>query len=341
MADPTSVTGDPARPGAALPARASRRVRLARLALLWERVWPALWPPAGIAGLFLILALLDVPALLPGWAHVLLLVAFALAFLAAAVQAARSLAMPAPAAARRRVELASGLAHRPLAALQDRPVGSTGAEERALWAAHQARMRAATERLAVGLPAAGWAKRDPLALRAGLALLLVVAVVAGRNDGSQRLLRAVSPSFAKSGPAAVVALDVWINPPAYTGQPPQLLKADAPTPIAIPTGSALLAQLHGGGGTPRLVIDQAATDFTAIDSVNYRASATLTAGERLAVQLGSRTVAAWPIAIVPDEPPTVAFANPPARSERAALRLEHESADDYGLESVNAVIRRT
>ncbi|MGE0717923.1 MAG: DUF4175 family protein, partial [Alphaproteobacteria bacterium] len=194
MADPPYVTGDRARPRGSLPQAAQRRVRVARLALLWERVWPALWPPAGVAGLFLAVALLDLPARLPGWAHVGLLALFAAAFLAALVLAARRLSVPGVDAALRRVELASGLAHRPLEALRDRPVGTAGADEAALWAAHQARMRASTARLAVGVPAAGRARRDPLALRAALALLLVIAVAAGRNDGSSRLLRAMNPS---------------------------------------------------------------------------------------------------------------------------------------------------
>src|SRR6266513_3770667 len=34
------------------------RMRLARAALLWERVWPAAWPPLAVIGIFAVLALL-------------------------------------------------------------------------------------------------------------------------------------------------------------------------------------------------------------------------------------------------------------------------------------------
>ncbi|BBK40205.1 TIGR02302 family protein [Allostella vacuolata] len=303
-------------------------------------MWPALWPPAGAGGLFLALALLDLPSRLPAWLHVAVLAGFAAGFLFLLARAVRAIAMPADDDARRRVERASGLDHRPLGTLQDRPAATLDPQEAQLWAIHQERMRARTRQLAVGVPAAGWGRRDVAGLRAALALLLVIGVVAARHDGGSRLWRAVTPSFAATGPAATVSLDVWINPPAYTAQPPVLLRADSETPVPIPTGSALLAQLHGGGATPRLLVDEAATEFSAIDAANFRAGATLTQGERLSVLQGSRTVAAWPIRIVPDLAPTVSFAAPPARSERAALRLEYQAGDDYGIESVTAFIRR-
>ena len=47
------------------------------------------------------------------------------------------------AAARRRIERASGLRHRPLQALGDRPSGALDAAAAALWQAHLRRMEAA------------------------------------------------------------------------------------------------------------------------------------------------------------------------------------------------------
>ena len=47
-----------------------RRRALARLALAWEAVWPAIWPGLGVLGLYLTIALLGLPLLLPGWAMV-------------------------------------------------------------------------------------------------------------------------------------------------------------------------------------------------------------------------------------------------------------------------------
>src|SRR5690349_2173421 len=51
----------------------ARYVVLSRAALAWERVWPALWPASGIAGLFVAAALFDVFSPLPWALHALIL----------------------------------------------------------------------------------------------------------------------------------------------------------------------------------------------------------------------------------------------------------------------------
>ena len=50
--------------------RLAGRRALARAASCFERIWPALWPPLGVAGLFVCAALLDLPRMLPPWAHI-------------------------------------------------------------------------------------------------------------------------------------------------------------------------------------------------------------------------------------------------------------------------------
>ena len=79
----------------------------------------------------------------------------------------------------------------------------------------------------------------------------------------------------------------------------------------MPTGSKLLAQVHGGPAAPRLAIDGESRDFEAIDKQNFRVAATLTAGKRLAVTQDGAALGNWPIEIIPDNPPTIAFAKPP------------------------------
>src|ERR1700736_6111191 len=56
------------------------RLRLARAALLWERVWPAAWPALCVLGILAVSALFDVLPRLPGAAHAGVLVLFAIAF---------------------------------------------------------------------------------------------------------------------------------------------------------------------------------------------------------------------------------------------------------------------
>ena len=137
--------------------RLAGRRALARLALLFERVWPALWPPLGVAGLFLCAALLDLPRLLPPTLHLTLLVATVVAIVVLLLRGWRGLNAPDDAAADRRLEVASGLRHRPLSVLTDRPAGHDPAAD-PLWRAHVERAIRQLRRLRVGLPRPGLAR---------------------------------------------------------------------------------------------------------------------------------------------------------------------------------------
>ena len=321
-------------------ARFATRLRLARAALLWERVWPACWPALAVLGSFIVLSLFDLLPLLPGLLHAAVLLGFGVAFLATVAMAARCLVLPDQSAARRRIERASGLAHRPLQALADHPSGALDPQGARLWQAHRRRMEAAASRLRIGPPQAGFAGSDPWGLRAVLAILLLIGAVDAGIDWRDRLGRALNPVLPGSSPTSAVALDIWVTPPEYTGLPPLFLRPNETETVRIPTGSALLAQVHGGEAVPRLAIDGQARDFEAIDKQNFRAGATLTGGSQLTVTQSRAVLGSWPIEIIPDNPPKVAFAKPPEATPRAALRIDYRASDDYGVEGVKVVIRR-
>ncbi|MBV8888414.1 MAG: TIGR02302 family protein [Alphaproteobacteria bacterium] len=320
--------------------RVAARLHLARAALAWERIWPALWPALAVLAGFVVLALFDVLPMLPRAGHLGALGVFGIALAIAIAMAVRAIAWPDHAAARRRLEEASGLLHRPLQALADRPIGSLDPAMAGLWEAHRRRMLGAVRRLRVGWPAAGLAARDPWGLRAVLAMLLVMAGIDAGADWRDRVARALSPGLGTVGPLAATGFDIWVTPPDYTGLAPQFLQAGGTDTVHVPIGSTLLAQVHGAGGLPRLTIDRDSQPFEAVDQQNFRVTATLRQGKSLAVSQDGSTLGRWPIEIVPDNPPTVAFARPPQATPRAALRLDYRAGDDYGVEGVKAVIRR-
>jgi uncharacterized protein (TIGR02302 family) len=316
------------------------RLRLARAALMWERVWPACWPALGVLGVFLVLGLFDLLPDLPGLLHAAILLGLGAAFVISLAATFRRIVVPDRFSARRRIEQASGLQHRPLQTLADRPSGPLDSQAARLWQAHLRRTEAATRRLRIGLPSAGLAARDPWGLRAILAMLLLIGAVDAGAEWRDRLARAIAPSVA-GGPGAIAAsLDIWVTPPEYTGLAPQFLRPGTAETIRIPTGSTLLAQVHGGQSVPRLAIDGDGRDFDAVDKQNFRASATLTSGTQLEVKQAGATLGIWPIDIIPDNPPKIAFAKAPEGTTRAALRIDYQASDDYGVEAVKAVIRR-
>ncbi|WP_051340101.1 TIGR02302 family protein [Azospirillum halopraeferens] len=318
---------------------------LARAALLWERLWPALWIPAALVGAFLALALLNILPMLPGWLHAAVLAVFAVAIGGTLWRGLRRVTLPDPATARRRVERDSGLAHRPLNALRDAPAGGD-ATAAALWRIHQERMRDSVRHLRVAAPHPNVAARDPLALRMAVGLVLFVAVAGGWHDWRPRLSAALTPHLGGGAVAAPVALDLWLTPPEYTGLPPIFLRAgtgpatEGPAgPVMVPEGSLVLGRVTGGASQPALQIGDERVPFETVDSGSFQVQAPVTAGHRIAVTQGGGTLGSWAIEVIADSPPAIEFAAPPARSERGALRIEYAARDDYGIAAVSATVR--
>lgn len=322
-----------------------RRLATARLAIAWERLWLAIWPTVAVVGLFAAVSLAGAWYLIPGWLHLIILVGFAVAIVRALWHALHSMRWPDSANAERRLEVASLLDHRPLRALYDRQIsGVDDPGSQTLWSAHRRRILAQVKRLRSGWPHPGLARRDPLAFRAIVGLLLTIGVVVGGGDAGQRLLSAFNPNFA-SAAQQPTAMEAWITPPEYTGFPPIFLTASQTgetqgKTLDVPVGSTFLAQISGPGAAPTVSLDETATPFTAIDELNFRAEVMLEAGSNLSVRRGEANIAAWSLSIIPDEKPTIAFAETPKPTLRKALELAYEASDDYGLTSVQANIRR-
>lgn len=331
----------------------------ASLAIAWERFWPLAIHAACVVLVFLSVSWIGLWRGLEDPVRYALLLAFAVA-LAWALAGLRRFAWPGREAVIRRVETASGLHDRPLAAQYD--TLSMGGEDKfanALWREHRRRMAARLETLTGGVPAADANRTDPWAMRAGLACLAFAAFgySLGPDGGGP------SDAFrtAASREQALTRLDAWINPPAYTRKPPiylsgsQELAGDAP--IQAPQGSELFLRYVGRAeisaefrqGDKRVAIAPVTGD--AEDGKPVAASA---AGERepetaftqkleesgsVAFLSGGALVRQWPIEIVPDTPPTIRFSEAPSAALSGSLQLAYEVEDDYGVTAAEAGIR--
>ena len=312
---------------------------LARAVLLFERAWPEAWPPLGILGVFLCLALLDLPRTLPAALHILLLAAFAVAFVWTAVRALRAVRVPTDIEADRRLEQATGLHHRPLAVLTDRPA-LPGAE--ALWHAHVRRAVAQVGRLHVGLPRPGLAARDRRALRAGLLVALAAGFVIAGGDTQSRLARAFVPALTPATPPAPTEVQGWITPPAYTNLAPVFLRPEGGS-VAVPAGAHLTVSLSGGTGTPSLTLAGKPVPFSALEGGGFQADQDLGAGGRLAVHRNGADLAGWDLTVVADEAPLVSWPEPPGAPHGAGrippTRLPWQVSHAYGVVSLQAELR--
>lgn len=335
-------------PRPAEPAEPRGKIALAWTAAAWEAVWRATWPVATVLGTFLILAGFDLLPDLPGWLHALILVAFAAALVVVSRPLWR-LRLPDGFAARRRLERDSGIAHRPLTGLRDtQATGTTDALSRALWQRHQAQRAAQLRLLRPSLPRPRNAEADRFALRGLVVIGLILAVVAAGDDWRGRIGRALSPGLLGASAATAPRLDLFVTPPSYTGRPPVYLTAGqmanpgaaqpAPGPVEIPIGSALVGRVAGGDAVPTLSLAGSETEFKSIEGGNYELQGKVTGGDRLTVSQDGTVLGDWPVRVLPDAPPAVAFTDKPKPTERQALRLDATATDDYGIATLTATV---
>jgi len=336
--------------------RAHRRVErllwMAGASLTWERLWPRAWPVIGVAGVFAAVAFLDLLPMLPGWLHSIVLALFAIAFAIAIRRGTHGFRTTKRDEARHRLEQDSGLDHRPLAALEDQlATGTDDPVAQGLWLKHRERMAEAAKNLSVAPPAPGMARRDPWAVRVAVLLLLVIGLAAAGGDAGTRLQRAFVPQFADA-PDTPLSVEVWITAPSYTGVAPMFLEGAEriaaedeaeEVSILVPAGSALLAQVAGVTSAPDLVVGDSVQPFETIakgeGATGFRAEATVSVGERLAIRSGSRELVAWPIRVVVDSPPIAAFSSAPTTAGRSFLQVGYAASDDYGVSDVTLVIQ--
>ncbi len=349
----TSRGDDPEMVEAKTRARINRAVARARLVLLWEELWPRLAPLVALAAVFAILSWFGLWRITPSWLRMGGLALFVLAGIVILVRALR-VALPTRAAAFARVERATGAVHRPATAFSDRlataPDDPTG---QALWMAHRARLLASLGRLKSGMPAPGLARRDPLALRFLIALVLVVAFVYAGPDRNARLGEAFRGGETLA--ATVARIDAWVTPPAYTGRAPIFLTgAQAKMPeggYSVPAGSVVTVRTggahdldvlsHGGSAEESIVVPASAhTDPSAAagDAAPLEHNLTLVKPAEVSVHRGERVVASWRFSVEPDNPPRIALLKPPSATVSNALSLSYSVEDDYGVVSATAEI---
>ncbi len=333
------MTTDPASEGR--ERRIRRAVARARAAMMFERAWRELLWPSAVLGMFLVVSWFGLWIGLDPRLRYALVAAFAAAFLASLLPL-RRLRRPSLEEARHRVERTSGLAHRPLVALSDRPSGEPGDAGDRLWQAHQARVSEGLRRLAAGAPEPRRAERDPYAFRAVVLLLLVVSFLWAGPDWRHRIVAALDPG-ATPAVAATARLDAWISPPNYTHSAPIMLTGDTPgeaRDLVVPAGSTLTVR----SSAPDLAVSRNGEPVTPADAKDGETKegeasgadgieTVLASDSRVVVTMNGGTAAEWTIRVTPDAPPKVTFAKPPSEAQSGALQLAYNVSDDYGVVS--------
>ena len=359
----------PYRGGASNPAVGRLRTVFgwAHLAIFWERLWRNLWPAAAVAAVFLSVALFDLLPLLPYWLHWVALVGFLSLFALRIWHVGKQSYLVGQSEIRKRLEEESGLSHRPLTALQETAINVGGGVRdeatAAIWQAYQARRVRELNAVKPLTPRPGLAARDLFGTRFAVWLILVIAIVSANGDYGNRFTRALLPTPAQANVTAI-AFNVWITPPSYTGLAPVFLEgpaihseadpdatpdgpADAPLKplleaMSIPVGSSILVQISGAEAVPELQLGSRSVAVGRVsettDDKNFRVEDTISEQDQAASFLklvaGSELLGEWPVHILKDGPPVVAFTEPPKRTRQASLGLSFEARDDFAIKDV-------
>src|SRR5690606_26519791 len=332
-----------------------RKVRLSKLALLFERLWPRLWLVIGVLGLFVLVSFAGLWLWLPPIAHETVLGAFGVALLAALIAVVRVRA-PTRDEAIRRIERRSGLPHRPASSYEDTLTVSSGnsATER-VWQAHKARLAALLDRLRVGAPQPRTDRKDPFALRALLILSVVLLMGLVGDSAKDRLFAAFR--FSPEVQLANARLDAWVTPPAYTGKPPILLAdggagtlrtaAEGTDLIEVPDKSLLIIRASGAG---QLSLEVAAAGAEEPQTVEGQAPkqagdvsevrAELRSSGTVRVLGNGSELTAWNFQVIPDHAPTIVLTKEPESTIRGGMKLFYKVEDDYGIASAEARFAR-
>lgn len=327
--------------------RLARLTHLSRLALLWERLWPALWPLAGVVLLYLSASLAGLwEAAPPLLAH-----ALRIGFLAGAIAALwplLRLRWPTRNEALRRLDRsAPDLAHARIASsLTDaQATGTADPITQALWRRNQAALERQLKALRLRLPVIGMADRDRRALRAIPVLALVTAAFVAGPEWRSRIASGFTWNWTMSmGADHASRLDAWIDPPRYTRRPPVMLalsQAEA-APVRVPANSILVVQAAGdegltvnaGSGLTPAPEDAGAPPPAGLQRVRYK----ITGDGELSIRAGGASHVVR-FQAIPDSPPKVALKGKPSAGARGSLSIAYTATDDYGLASGHAEVR--
>jgi uncharacterized protein (TIGR02302 family) len=315
--------------------RTGRYVLASRAALAWERVWPALWPASGIAGLFAAAALADAFEPLPWTLHALILSGAITAIGLCLYFSFRAVRLPSWRESARRLERSSQLAHRPISEAGDTmALGQGDALAEELWTLHLRQSLASIGRLKLAWPSPGLPKRDPRALRFVVLLLLIGGVAYAGSDSARRLWAGFNDTSAAASPT----VDAWIDPPPYTGEAPVYLSPGMR--LAVPAGSTLNLRVHGAGHQPGLSLSSDNADNAGFAGARgeYAATYHVLSDAHVRVRSSGRAIGDWILTAIPDKPPSIAFAAAPGRTQQAALKLSYRASDDYGVATIRALI---
>lgn len=315
------------------------------ISLLAERLWARLWAFSTVIMFFGALAAAGLVFKAGKTGHAVILALFVLFALFTLLFTGRRFRLPRRAHVERRIERESGLKHRPLAMIHDRPEPGTPDAAAKLWYAEQAAVAKLFTRLKIWRPRPRVYKQDKYGLRFAAMACLAVSLVIAQGKALDRIKAALTPPPVFQLPQTQIAMDVWIEPPEYTHAAPVFLATaqtgrNADAEARVPAGSLLKLRVAGPKKAPHLRYnDQKIGTFAEAGPKSFTFEMPLTESGTMEIRRGwwQSPLGSWDVEIIPDGPAELKILSVDA-AERAALKITYTARDDYGVQGLKAVI---
>lgn len=353
-----------------LPDRLERLRAKLRFQMLLERFGPPVLALAMLAGLFVAAAFSGVLGVLGIWGHWLVLGLF-IAAGGGILWRWRHARWPSPAQVDTRLDALNAGLHAPLATLADQPTVHDPLAQ-ALWQRHLAQAEQRLAALKVPTLTTGFAARDPYSLRILIAVAVIASAYAAGHDKTARLHAALTPG-ALLAATTPPRLDLWLEPPAYTGRPVVFFSVPPAQQIDMPVGTRVVVQLsqqmgetyrlalrHGAGlveapeaqpeapaSASQKPASPAQASSTAHATVSAMRAIRVLAGDAdLDISASGRVQARYRFHALPDSPPEAQWLGLTLERHyehgraRQALQLHYRLADDYDLAQTDLVVER-
>lgn len=311
--------------------------------LLLERLWDSFWPLVTVTAFYAGLALTQILLMFGNTGHIVFLGAFTAAAVFAGLYLGAPFRLPRRGEVERRIELESGLRHRPLDMMHDLPTAGTGDAAVKLFNLEKEARKKDWYKLKIWRPRPDTPMRDRFALRHAALLFLIIGLVMAQQDVWYRLSQGLRPHIALTLPGGAVSLDIWAQPPEYTGKAPVFLATaqlgrTTESAAKAPVGSLLKIRIGGTTSTPELTYAGQDYAFTQAEDKSFTLEMPLTENGTADIKLGwFRKLGQWPVEVTPDNAPNVSLLLV-APTDRAGTRVIFDARDDYGIKNLTATI---
>ena len=210
-----------------LPPAFTREVKKARAAILWERAWPRIVPPATVTALFLSASFAGVWGMASPVGRMAGVLGFAFALAASPFRYKTGSLIVTPKDALKRLDKNLGESDvEPAQEIASRIAADSSEAQKAIWNLHISNLwQKYADRFDAGKPRPGMAKLDPYHLRFLVALTLAVTTAMSQGPHIEQVKKAFDwtspvPSNPQEAPKPALQLKAWVTPPEGINKPP-------------------------------------------------------------------------------------------------------------------------